>query len=261
MNMISWLDYVPLFLLVFTRISAFFVAAPVFQIRNLPVQFKIGISAMLSIVTFSVVPISGIISIDGMYILLVIKELIIGLSLGFIAYLFFTAVQVSGSFIDMQMGFGIANVIDPQTGAQSPLMGNFKFIFAVLLFLSFNAHHVMIDAIIRSYEWVPLDRSWPNRLGSQGLTEFLISSFSAMFVFAFQMAAPIVGALFLTDVAMGIVSKAVPQVNIFIVGLPLKILVAFMLMVILVPGYLYLFQTLFVDMFRSMNTLLQILGG
>jgi flagellar biosynthetic protein FliR len=259
--MISWLDYVPMFLLVFTRISAFFVAAPVFQVPNIPVQFKIGLAAMLSLVTFSVVPISGVIPIDGAYILLVIKELLIGLSVGFIAYLFFSAVQVSGSFIDMQMGLGIANVIDPQTGAQSPLMGNFKFIFAVLLFFAFNAHHVMIDSIIRSYEWVPLDKTWPSRLGSESLTKFVITSFSAMFVFAFQMAAPIVGALFLTDVAMGIVSKAVPQVNIFIVGLPLKILVAFVLMVILVPGYLYLFQKLFVDMFRSMNTLLQILGG
>jgi flagellar biosynthetic protein FliR len=256
-----WLDYVSMFLLVFTRVSAFFVAAPIFSVRSVPVQYKIGLSVSLTIVAFSVIPIGPAIPIDAMFFLLILKETMIGLSLGFIAYLFFTAVQVSGSFIDMQMGFGIANVIDPQTGAQSPLMGNFKFIFAVLLFLSFNGHHLMIEAVIQSYKWLPLNQTWPTAFGSESLTEFMISSFTAMFMFAFQMAAPIVGALFLTDVAMGIISKAVPQVNIFIVGLPLKILVAFMLMVILIPGYLYLFQKLFADIFRSMNTLLQILGG
>jgi flagellar biosynthetic protein FliR len=256
-----WLDYISTFLLVFTRVSAFFVAAPIFSIRSVPIQFKIGISVSLTVVAFSVIPLGSAIPIDGMFFLLILKEMMIGLSLGFIAYLFFTAVQVSGSFIDLQMGFGIANVIDPQTGAQSPLMGNFKFIFAVLLFLSFNGHHLMIEAVIQSYQWLPLDQKWPDAFGSESLTEFMISSFNAMFTFAFQMAAPIVGALFLTDVAMGIISKAVPQVNIFIVGLPLKILVAFMLMVILIPGYLFLFQKLFADLFRSMNTLLKILGG
>jgi flagellar biosynthetic protein FliR len=259
--MLYWLDYIPMFLLVFTRLSAFFIIAPVFSVRNVPVQFKIGLSVSLAIIAFSVIPIGSPIEIDSMFFLLVLKEILIGLSLGFIAYLFFTAVQVSGSFIDIQMGFGIANVIDPQTGAQSPLMGNFKFIFAVLLFLSFNGHHMMIDAIIGSYKWLPMDQTWPNVFGSERLVEFLIMSFTTMFVFAFQMAAPIVGALFLTDLAMGMVSRAVPQVNIFILGLPLKILITFALMIILIPGYLFLFKSLFVDLFQSMNRLLQILGG
>lgn len=261
MNVNIIIQQFPVFLLLLCRLSAFFVAAPLFSMRNVPVQVKVGLALFLSILVLPTVDQGLSIPLDLNYILLVLKEVFIGIMLGFIAYLFITAVQVAGSFIDLQMGFGIANVIDPQTGAQSPLTGNFKYIVAMLLFLSLNAHHLLIDGIIRSYQWIPLNNHWPAMISNEKWVMFWVGSFSKMFSFAFQMAAPIVGALFLTDVAMGIVARAVPQINIFVVGMPVKIIVGFLIFIIIIPGYLLLFKTLFSDMTGAMRTLMQMLGG
>ena len=83
--------------------------------------------------------------------------MLVGVLLGFLAYIFFTVVQTAGSFMDMQIGFSMASVIDPLTGVSTPMLGNLKYMIAVLLFLSFDGHHYLIRAIIDSYRWIPLD--------------------------------------------------------------------------------------------------------
>src|SRR5690625_7952206 len=100
-----------------------------------------------------------------------VKEVIVGLFIGLIAYIILSAVQIAGGFIDFQMGFAVANVIDPQTGAQSPLIGQYFYIIALLFLLSVNGHHVIIDGIFNSYEWIPIDefisRSEERRVGKE----------------------------------------------------------------------------------------------
>ena len=87
------------------------------------------------------------------------KEAMIGLLIGFVAYMIISAIQIAGGFIDFQMGFAIANVIDPQTGAQSPLMGQYLYTFAFLLLLALNGHHLLLDGIFYSYQFIPIDQS------------------------------------------------------------------------------------------------------
>src|SRR5699024_5168254 len=153
------------------------------------------------------------------------KEILVGLFIGLIAYIILSAVQVAGGFIDFQMGFAIANVVDPQTGAQSPLIGQYFYITALLFLLSADGHHLLIDGIFFSYEFIPLDTyiSFEN----ESIVNFIIDTFNYMFLIAFQMSIPIVGCLFLVDVALGIIARTVPQLNVFVVGLPLKIFVSF----------------------------------
>src|SRR5690554_6847415 len=129
------LQWLPGFLLVICRISAFFVVAPLFSYKGVPAQFKIGFVFFISLVTYLSIGMDGSYIWDSTYLVSIIRELLVGLILGFIAYLFFTIVQIAGSFVDLQMGFGIASLIDPMTGAQSPVLGNFKFFIAILLFL------------------------------------------------------------------------------------------------------------------------------
>src|SRR5690554_70695 len=145
----------PSFLLIFCRITAFFAVAPIFSFRNMPNTFKLGLAVFISLLVTSAMGPQSALDMNGDYILLIVREILIGLMLGFTAYLLFTVVQVAGSFIDIQMGFGIVNVIDPMTGAQSPVMGNFKFFIATLLFLAVNGHHYLLLSIMKSYEWVP----------------------------------------------------------------------------------------------------------
>lgn len=255
------LQFLPNFLLVFCRISAFFVVAPVFSFRGVPAQFKIGFVFMVSLITFITLGTEEAVEWDYAYILSIIREVLVGLLLGFIAYMFFTIVQISGSFIDLQMGFGIANVIDPMTGTQSPIMGNFKFFIAILLFLALDGHHYLMRAIMESYQWVPISGDLFAHIYAGDVSEFLLLSFSTVFLLAFQMAAPLIAALFLVDVGMGILAKTAPQFNIFIIGIPLKILVGFLILLIMIPGFLYLFQDVFKTLFDHLIELLSIVGS
>jgi flagellar biosynthetic protein FliR len=253
------LQLLPNFLLIFCRISAFFMVSPIFSARGVPGQFKIGIIFFISLITYTTLGMESS-SWDSTYVLSIIRELLVGILLGYIAYLFFTVVQVAGSFVDMQMGFGIANVIDPMTGTQSPILGNFKFFIAVLLFLAINGHHYLITGIMDSYQWVPISNSLFSHIYSGDISDFLLTSFTVMFSLAFQMAAPLIVALFLVDVAMGILAKTAPQFNIFVIGIPLKILIGFFILLIMIPGFLFLFQEVFETLFKSLRELITIIG-
>jgi len=249
----------PTFLLIFCRITAFFAVSPVFSFRNVPNTFKVGLAVFISILVFTVVDTQETIALNGPYFLLMAKELMIGLLLGFTAYLFFTVVQVAGAFIDMQIGFGIVNVIDPMTGAQSPVLGNFKFFVAMLIFLGLNGHHYLLLGLMDSYDWVPIDNAIFARISEGGISQFLIDGFVRMFYLAFQMAAPLIVALFLVDVSLGILARTVPQFNVFVIGLPIKISVGFLILLIVVPGFLILFKDLFLEMFKAMGELLSLI--
>ncbi|TMZ38939.1 flagellar biosynthetic protein FliR, partial [Klebsiella pneumoniae] len=132
----------PLFLLLLCRVTAFFVIAPIFSGYGVPPQFRIGLAALFTLLVAGTLQGNEGIAFDITFPLLVIQEVAIGISLGFIAMLFLTAMQVAGTVIDVQMGFILANVIDPQTGAQTPLTGSFKYLLAILVFLSLNGHHM-----------------------------------------------------------------------------------------------------------------------
>lgn len=255
------LQYLPGFLLVFCRITSFFVVAPVFSSRNIPGQFKIGLSFFITFITLGTIGGSGGITFDSLYLLAIIRELLVGIMLGFAANLFFTAVQIAGSFIDIQIGFGIANVIDPMTGVSSPILGNLKYMMAVLLFLSFNGHHFLLEAIMKSYQWVPLTNEVFAKIYSGQVSEFMVTTFSTVFSLSLQMAAPLIVAFFLTDVGLGLLARVAPQFNIFMLGMPLKIVIGFLLLMLLFPGFYFVFQDLFSTMLDSLQKLLNLLAG
>lgn len=260
MSMETLLQSFPVFLLIFCRISAFFVVVPVFSSQSVPATFKIGISFFVALVVFSSGGTGITVPQDLTYILLIAREVLIGLLLGFIGYLMFMAIQTAGSFIDIQIGFGIANVIDPMTGASAPIIGNFKYMIALLMFLSMNGHHYLLDAIVYSYKWVPIDNDLFIKMIDGSLSEFFVRTFAQSFILAFQMSAPLVTALFLTDVGLAFLARTAPQYNVFVIGVPLKIIVGLALLLILMPGLAMLFQNLFDIMFESMHNLLGLIG-
>ncbi|MBD2845273.1 flagellar type III secretion system protein FliR [Paenibacillus sp. IB182496] len=255
-----FLQAVPIFLLIFCRITSFFVVAPVFSTRGVPTMFKIGLGFFVSLLVYLVYGIHETVVPDVQYPLFIIREILAGLLLGFVAYMFFTVVQTAGSFIDMQMGFGLANVIDPMTGTTSPLLGNFKFIIVVLLFLTMNGHHLLLLGIMRSYDWLPLSNTLFGRIYEGSVTEFLAVTFGYTFMLALQLAAPLVVAMFLTDVGLGFLARVAPQYNVFVIGIPLKILVGFLLLMLLMPGFAVLIGELFERMFGAMDDVLRLMA-
>ena len=168
------------------------------------------------------------------------------------------AIQVAGSFIDLQIGFAIANIIDPNTGIQSPLTGKFLYTLALLFLLSIDAHHYLLDGILHSFQYVPLTE-WAVHFGSGSLAERATAAFVAMFTTALQIALPILAPLFITDLGLGLISRAVPQVNVFIVGLPLKALISFFFLLLCMPLFLQLVSGWFLDILEMLEQMMRLL--
>ncbi|KMK77358.1 flagellar biosynthetic protein FliR [Alkalihalobacillus pseudalcaliphilus] len=257
--MMEWLNYLPGFLLVFVRILAFIAVLPIYGYRTIPSTFKIGLSLFLAWTLIFTLQ-DPFVEIDAVYFLLIIKEVLVGLMVGLIAMIMLYAIQIAGGFIDMNMGFLIANVVDPQTGAQSPLVGTYLYTFAILFLLMINGHHLLLDGVFYSYQFIPIDQLFLP-FGDEGVVYFVAATFAKMFMIAFQMALPIVGSLFLVDVALGMISRSVPQMNVFVVGLPVKIMVGLLLLTVYMGVFFMLVRALMNEIIVAMRTLMQLLGA
>ncbi|SFE38743.1 flagellar biosynthetic protein FliR [Alteribacillus iranensis] len=256
---IEWLNLLPAFLLVFVRVLAFFTSMPLFSYRNIPAVFKVGLGFFFAFIILFTIE-DPVIEVNSSYFILILKELLVGLSIGLLAGIIIYALQIAGMFLDIAFGFLVANVIDPQTGAQSPLMGGFIYTFALMFMLAVDGHHLILDGIYYSYEFIPLTQvTLP--FGDESIMTLVASSFSKMFMMAFQMSFPIVGSLFLVDLALGMMSRAVPQMNVFVVGLPLKIFAGLPLLAITLPAFFMATDKLFNEMFQAMRALMGMLGG
>ncbi|SEN58294.1 flagellar biosynthetic protein FliR [Amphibacillus marinus] len=252
------LNGLPAFLLIFSRIIAFMTTVPIFSYRNIPNPLKIGLSIFVSLLLVFSLDLPTL-SIDLFFVFLIIKEALVGIILGLVAYVILASVQIAGGFIDFQMGFAIANVVDPQTGAQGPVIGQYFYTFAILFILAVDAHHIFINGIWYSFEVIPFDQYIS--FDQSGFILTVITMFNQLFIMAFQMAIPIVGSLFLVDVALGIIARTVPQLNVFVVGLPLKITVSLFLIGMFIALYIGLVRRMFGYIIEMMNVFMRLLGG
>lgn len=244
-----------LFWLIAFRISGIFYAAPIFGTRYVPAQWKIGFSLLLSLIVLPLAPAppGGIPQELFPWLTIAVKELGIGLLIGFISNLLFIAVQTGGQLLDLEMGFGITNVLDPQSGTSIPMIGNFQYLLAMLVFLSLNGHHFLIAALVRSLQTIPAGGSTL----SGPLYEAVLGSFSNMFLTAVKLSAPVMGALFLTNVALGFMARTVPQMNVFMVGMPAKVIIGILVIAAGLPMYLMAIERLSSGLFRDILGIIQ----
>ncbi|MGE7649516.1 flagellar biosynthetic protein FliR [Peribacillus frigoritolerans] len=249
----------PAFLLIVVRVTTFFVAMPIFSYRSIPVQHRVGLGISLAWIMYYTID-APVLELDVTYYLLIMKEALVGLFIGFTAYMILSAVQVAGGLIDFQMGFSIANVIDPQTGAQSPLMGQYLYTVALIFLLSTNGHHMLLDGIFYSYQFIPIDQLFVP-FGDHALIEYLAKAFSKAFMIAFQMSIPVVGSIFLVDVTLGILARTVPQLNVFVVGIPVKIIAGLAVIILVMGMMLTVVTRLFNFLLLAMRHLMQLIGG
>jgi len=243
---------IELFLLVFLRVTGVFVVSPIFGRQNMPVYYKIGFSFFITLVVTTSAAVVAPASYGGVieYGFFALREFIVGAIIGFIPYLMFSAIYLAGQMIDMKIGFSMVNVLDPVSNIQIPITANFYYIVCMLMFISVNAHHMVILTISRSYGVIPL-----GHLNISGeVIETLMRLFADIFIVGFRIAAPIVFTTLLADVSLGIISKAMPQINVFMVGMPLKILVGIVIMIVTLPAMLVMLGELFKNIgFETFN--------
>lgn len=246
-----------LFLLVLVRILSIVMLMPMFGYPGIPRQAKIGLGVCLSLLLFPIVQEEKIELPSEVlsFFLVVGKEVVVGLVIGFATALLFTGIQLSGQLVGMQMGFGLANVIDPQSGMQVSIIAQFEYLVAILMFLVIDGHHFLLRALKASFERIPIAG-----VHLSGAVAWEILRITAwVFVVAIKIGAPMIAALFLTKVALGIVARTVPQMNVFIVGFPLNIGIGLLSIALSLPLFAYVFKWLFREMQENVLLLLRLL--
>lgn len=233
------------FVMILTRISAFFIVLPVFGWKSIPVRIKISLIVLMAIFFSMILPspfgTKQISVIEA--ILLITNEATYGLALGLVAALLFTAVRFSGHIVEREMGLAMAHILDPLTGEETQLLGSLLEMMFVILFLSANGHHLFLLILSKSYETFPAG-CMPT---IPVLTSGIISAGSAMLMIGLKLAAPILAAFLLLLVVLAILARMIPEMNILFISLPLRVGLGLLMLVAFFP-----FVNTFVAEFASL---------
>lgn len=208
------------FLVLVSRIGGLLAALPVFSGRTVPFKVKVALILVLGVVLSPVIHVPPALSPDPMFLAAgLVSELLIGLTIGLAVRLFFGALELVGEVVGTQMGFGAVHLFDPTTSQQTPMVGQFYTMLASLVFLSLNAHLLIVATIIHSYEAIP---AFGATLSSTVGEEILLLS-QQMFAIGLKLAAPVLITILLINVLLAMLGKAVPQVNVFVLSFPITI--------------------------------------
>jgi len=252
------LPQIQTFFLIFLRVGAILFTLPLFDNKTIPVLFKAGLAFTIALVLYPVLDIRSSPCLDQLlpFVTTVCSEVVIGMAIGLSVKLVFSGIQLAGQLAGYQMGFAIVNVMDPMTAAQVSVIAHLKYLMALLIFLTLNAHHWMLRAMAESFHRVP-----PFGAGiSRSLSMEIVGMASAMFVISIKIAAPVMVALLLTTAALGLVARTVPQMNIFIVGFPLKIVVGLLFLAFTAPYFAAFLENLYSGLGTQILNLMTMAG-
>ncbi|HZO91197.1 MAG TPA: flagellar biosynthetic protein FliR [Chthonomonadaceae bacterium] len=221
------------FLLVFSRVGGLVVTAPLLGNRMIPRSVKAGFMLFFSFaLTPLVIPKTGSVPTHALLLAAdLAKNAVFGLALGYLARALFSAVEIAGAFIDTQMGFGLINLFNPFTDYPNSVLSVFQIQLATTLYVLANGHLALLGALAESFNALPPSAAVAT--GATGLAA--VPVIKMMFVLGFRLALPAAGVLLLVDVAFGLVARLVPQVNVFMVGTPAKILIGLATVALLLP--------------------------
>ena len=221
-----------LFIIVLTRLSGFFVSAPLFSTYPIPNQVKVWLCATVAFLIYPFLAAQGTFAVPNSIPVLacfLTLEFAVGFLLGYVANIIFMGVQLSGHVISTQMGLSVAETLDPSTGNQSPALGTLYVYMVSLVFLSINAHHYLFAAIYQSFTAIPPGKEF---LFSPDFIHNIVLLVSGLFAIAVKVVIPLFAIMFAVEILMAVLAKTMPQMNIFMVSLPFKIIVGLILILV-----------------------------
>lgn len=254
LNTLAILQHLPVTLLIFCRILFAIHVMPITLEAKIPAIFKAGLSLFLTLIVYNTVPVQldvTHLSIVG-YFIWVIKECIVGLVLGFAVSLFFQLYHFVGQMISMQGGLSMSNLFDPTSGTQTPLIGRFYYLAFSTLFVASGGFHWFIRGLVESFQMIPVTQA----VFSEELVFTMIQAGSIFFELSFKLASPIIGVIFIVDCGLGILARTVPQMNMFVIGIPLKVVILLVLLFItvgLMPVYNTFLNDYIMEIFNSVQ--------
>lgn len=241
--------------LLLARILPVVILSPVLGGDAVPNEAKIGLGVLLAAVLFPVVSdrIGAIPSSTLPYIGLLLKELFIGVALAFIASMVFDAARVAGNIVDTLSGASMAQVMVPQLQTQTTLYASLKVQLAIVLFITLDGHHVVIESLADSFITVPPDQYPKFSSGMWAFMELLLRTFGDIMVVGIALAAPSLIATFLTDLALGLINRAAPQVQVFFISMSIKPMVAALITMLGLAMIMERFELEFAHMLRLLK--------
>ena len=253
-------NHLEIFALIFFRISTMLVLMPVFGTNFLPKKIKIAIALLISFILFPTLkeylnftPSTILIQ----FFILVSQEIFLGALIAFFWQFLFFSLRIAGSIAGFQMGFFVANVIDPDKGEESPIISELYFIAGILLFLALNGHHILVESLICSFQKVPFGKIYYGDKIVNNLIYFTQLSFET----AIKIALPILATLLLVEIGFGFIARVAPQMNVFMVGFPLKIGIGLLVLMYSIPFFGYLFSKSYKFFSTNVFQAIKILSG
>ncbi len=225
----------PFYLLVGLRLTGLFVMSPLFGRRNIPILVKAGLALMIAFLLLPTLTPDPLLSGLPIYAywLACIMEFLMGMVMGFLTTLFLSIAFTAGQLMDMQMGFGMVNVLDPHSQTQVPLLGNLLNILGLLIFLGVDGHLGLIRILTATFVRIP-----PGKINlAPQIGPLMAEYFVLTFILAIQVALPVLASALMAETALAMIMRTVPQMNVFVIGIPLKILLGFLVLMVIIPIY------------------------
>lgn len=243
------------FLLILVRLASFIYIAPFFGNRNTPVTMKLGLAIFISIIIYSVLPRETLeYSSVAQYALLIIKESIVGLLIGFAAFLCSTIISFTGTIIDLEIGMSMAQIFDPITSQQVSITGNIYSYFILMIMIATDMHLFILNALVDSFSVVGLGGA----VMGGSLYDTVVGFITSYMIIGFRIALPVFVASIILNCVLGILAKIAPQMNMFAVGIQFKIVVGLLIMFLTVT----LIPTIANFIFENMKIMVvSVIGG
>lgn len=246
------------FFLILVRVASLLFVIPFFESRNVPVLIKAGLAVSVAWLLMPLVhgPVPALNASPLAFALGIVSEIAIGLLIGLMIQLIFVGIQLAGQTAGFQMGFAIANVVDPASSMQIPVLSQFLNLFTLMIFLGLNIHYYFIKALVDGFQLIPF---WGARFDGN-VFQLLSQMVANSFIIAVKIGAPVMVALLLTSVALGIVARTVPQMQIFIVAMPVKIILGLLFLGFSLPFCANFLKSAFVDLGMALQSILRMLS-
>jgi len=256
-GLIDFFENIDALLLIVVRCAGFFVMLPIFSGDTIPTRTKLIMALFMAYLIFTTGRVADAVydpTTLGYFYLLVI-EFLVGFILAFAVYLVFMAFFVAGQIIDYQIGFAMVNVLDPITQIQVPVTGNLIYLFTLLALVQTGNINTIIKAFAESYEILPIGSAFI--ISNETLLNIGITAIVNFFSLGIKISMPILGTILILDVALGVLVKAVPQMNIFVVGMPIKLLIGLMVFFIIVPAFSYTYGVVFNESYKNIQNFME----
>lgn len=241
--------YIVGFILLFFRFAALFIAVPIFSHKSIPRTIKTAMAFFFTIVFYSSMPPLTIEINTVSIVIAILSEFLFGLAIGIILQLAFNVITFAGGIISFMMGFSMATAIDPANGVSMPIISQFLSLMALMVLFSIDMHHWILLFVDDSLRNIPLG----GFLMTEDLFNYIIKAASNMFIVGFMIAFPIIALSWLADIIFGMLMKTMPQFNLLVIGFPIKIMVAFVVLIATFSATMLILKTQMLEAFNILE--------